>query len=178
MGSRVCKCCEQFTESVLWYDGSTMEGSCHDIQGGPESLFLLNMDYYRIFFFPYQSVCITTIKGLVMSFVWICLWHDPSIRVAFLISKPCAPFLWVKGSPQRRWWWWGLITWSLDSWKISFLVHVIGPWAKWSLDTPDICYLSIAQRAGLSHLEYPGLKAIDPAYALPVDVVNRIFFGR
>ncbi|KAE8686538.1 xyloglucan endotransglucosylase/hydrolase protein 9 [Hibiscus syriacus] len=32
--------------------------------------------------------------------------------------------------------------------------------------------------AGLSLLEYPGLKAIDPAYALPVDVVNRIFFGR
>ncbi|GMY09964.1 geranylgeranyl transferase type-2 subunit beta 1-like isoform X1 [Fagus crenata] len=32
--------------------------------------------------------------------------------------------------------------------------------------------------AGLSHLEYPGLKAIDPAYALPVDVVNRIFLGR
>ncbi|KAM3731682.1 hypothetical protein ACB098_11G000200 [Castanea mollissima] len=30
----------------------------------------------------------------------------------------------------------------------------------------------------LSLLEYPGLKAIDPAYALPVDVVNRIFFGR
>lgn len=29
--------------------------------------------------------------------------------------------------------------------------------------------------AGLSLLEYPGLKAIDPAYALPVDVVNRIF---
>ena len=32
--------------------------------------------------------------------------------------------------------------------------------------------------ARLSLLEYPGLKAIDPAYALPVDVVNRIFFGR
>ncbi|KAB1210110.1 Geranylgeranyl transferase type-2 subunit beta [Morella rubra] len=32
--------------------------------------------------------------------------------------------------------------------------------------------------AGLSLLEYPGLKAVDPAYALPVDVVNRIFFGR
>ncbi|KAE8672717.1 xyloglucan endotransglucosylase/hydrolase protein 9-like [Hibiscus syriacus] len=31
---------------------------------------------------------------------------------------------------------------------------------------------------GLSLLEYPGLKAIDPAYALPVDVVNRIFFSR
>ncbi|KAJ8633319.1 hypothetical protein MRB53_026655 [Persea americana] len=31
--------------------------------------------------------------------------------------------------------------------------------------------------AGLSLLEYPGLKAIDPAYALPVDVVNKIFFG-
>ncbi|XP_031382960.1 geranylgeranyl transferase type-2 subunit beta 1 isoform X2 [Punica granatum] len=32
--------------------------------------------------------------------------------------------------------------------------------------------------AGLSLLEFPGVKAIDPAYALPVDVVNRIFFGR
>ncbi|KAK6116821.1 hypothetical protein DH2020_049451 [Rehmannia glutinosa] len=32
--------------------------------------------------------------------------------------------------------------------------------------------------AGLSLLEYPGLKAIDPAYALPVDVVNRIFLGK
>ncbi|KAK6944403.1 PFTB repeat [Dillenia turbinata] len=31
--------------------------------------------------------------------------------------------------------------------------------------------------AGLSLLEFPGLKPIDPAYALPVDVVNRIFFG-
>jgi len=31
--------------------------------------------------------------------------------------------------------------------------------------------------AGLSLLEYPGLKAIDPAYALPVDFVNRILFG-
>ncbi|XP_020257952.1 geranylgeranyl transferase type-2 subunit beta 1-like isoform X2 [Asparagus officinalis] len=32
--------------------------------------------------------------------------------------------------------------------------------------------------AGLSLMEYPGLKSIDPAYALPVDVVNRIFFGK
>lgn len=32
--------------------------------------------------------------------------------------------------------------------------------------------------AGLSLLEYPGVKAIDPAYALPVDVVNQIFVGR
>ncbi|KAH9792966.1 Geranylgeranyl transferase type-2 subunit beta 1 [Citrus sinensis] len=32
--------------------------------------------------------------------------------------------------------------------------------------------------AGLSLLEYPGLKPIDPAYALPVDVVNRIFFSK
>ncbi|KAI3822616.1 hypothetical protein L1987_10211 [Smallanthus sonchifolius] len=31
--------------------------------------------------------------------------------------------------------------------------------------------------AGLSLLEYPRLKAIDPAYALPVDVVNRIFLN-
>lgn len=39
-------------------------------------------------------------------------------------------------------------------------------------------FLLFACFAGLSLLEYPGLKAIDPAYALPVDVVNRIFFGR
>lgn len=32
--------------------------------------------------------------------------------------------------------------------------------------------------SGLSLLEYPGVKAIDPAYALPVNVVDRIFFGR
>ncbi|KAL6527187.1 hypothetical protein OROGR_016277 [Orobanche gracilis] len=32
--------------------------------------------------------------------------------------------------------------------------------------------------AGLSLLEYPGLKAVDPAYALPVDVVNRVFLGK
>lgn len=32
--------------------------------------------------------------------------------------------------------------------------------------------------AGLSLLEYPGLKPIDPAYALPVHVVDRLFFGQ
>jgi geranylgeranyl transferase type-2 subunit beta len=32
--------------------------------------------------------------------------------------------------------------------------------------------------AGLSLLEYPGVKAIDPAYALPVDIVDRIFYGQ
>ncbi|XP_055827800.1 geranylgeranyl transferase type-2 subunit beta 1-like isoform X1 [Solanum dulcamara] len=32
--------------------------------------------------------------------------------------------------------------------------------------------------AGLSLLEYPGIKPIDPAYALPVDVVNRVMLGR
>ncbi|KAL2647592.1 hypothetical protein AAZX31_05G142800 [Glycine max] len=32
--------------------------------------------------------------------------------------------------------------------------------------------------AGLSLLEYPGLKPVDPAYALPVDVVNRIIFTK
>ncbi|XP_054824196.1 geranylgeranyl transferase type-2 subunit beta 1 isoform X2 [Prosopis cineraria] len=32
--------------------------------------------------------------------------------------------------------------------------------------------------AGLSLLEYPGVKPIDPAYALPVDVVNRIIFSK
>ncbi|XP_009770325.1 geranylgeranyl transferase type-2 subunit beta 1-like isoform X1 [Nicotiana sylvestris] len=32
--------------------------------------------------------------------------------------------------------------------------------------------------AGLSLLEYPGIKPIDPAYALPVDIVNRVILGR
>ncbi|KAH0907478.1 hypothetical protein HID58_039305 [Brassica napus] len=32
--------------------------------------------------------------------------------------------------------------------------------------------------AGLSLLEYPGVKAIDPAYALPVDVINRILLTK
>jgi hypothetical protein len=25
---------------------------------------------------------------------------------------------------------------------------------------------------------YPGLKTIDPAYALPVDIVDRVFYGQ
>lgn len=32
--------------------------------------------------------------------------------------------------------------------------------------------------AGLALLEYLGLKVVDPAYALLVDVVNWIFFSR
>jgi geranylgeranyl transferase type-2 subunit beta len=32
--------------------------------------------------------------------------------------------------------------------------------------------------AGLSLLEYPGVKTIDPAYALPVHVINRILFTK
>nr|ABK24633.1 unknown [Picea sitchensis] len=32
--------------------------------------------------------------------------------------------------------------------------------------------------AGLSLLEYPGLKPLDPAYALPVHVVDRLIFGQ
>ncbi|KAF3505471.1 hypothetical protein F2Q69_00000495 [Brassica cretica] len=32
--------------------------------------------------------------------------------------------------------------------------------------------------AGLSLLEYRGVKAIDPAYALPVDVINRIILNK
>ncbi|VAI86088.1 unnamed protein product [Triticum turgidum subsp. durum] len=32
--------------------------------------------------------------------------------------------------------------------------------------------------AGLSLTEYPGVKPIDPAYALPLDVVNRIFLTK
>ncbi|KAK7822549.1 geranylgeranyl transferase type-2 subunit beta 2 [Quercus suber] len=44
-------------------------------------------------------------------------------------------------------------------------------------DAVDV-YHTYFEVAGLSLLEYLGLKAIDPAYALPVDVVNKIFFGR
>ncbi|PVH37179.1 hypothetical protein PAHAL_6G262600 [Panicum hallii] len=32
--------------------------------------------------------------------------------------------------------------------------------------------------AGLSLMEYPGVKPMDPAYALPLDVVNRIFMRK
>jgi len=32
--------------------------------------------------------------------------------------------------------------------------------------------------AGLSLMEYPGVKPMDPAYALPLDVVNRIFLRK
>lgn len=32
--------------------------------------------------------------------------------------------------------------------------------------------------AGLSLLGYPGVKAIDPAYALPVDVVEKVVLSR
>lgn len=35
-----------------------------------------------------------------------------------------------------------------------------------------------AGSSGLSLLEYPGVKAVDPAYALPVETVNRIFLER
>ncbi|CAI0389925.1 unnamed protein product [Linum tenue] len=42
-------------------------------------------------------------------------------------------------------------------------------------DTVDIFHTYFGV-AGLSFLEYPGVKAIDPAHALPVDVVDRIFF--
>ncbi|CAF1697161.1 unnamed protein product [Brassica napus] len=44
-------------------------------------------------------------------------------------------------------------------------------------DAVDIyhTYLGVA---GLSLLEYPGVQAIDPAYALPVDVINRIIINK
>ncbi|PRQ20298.1 putative protein geranylgeranyltransferase type II [Rosa chinensis] len=60
--------------------------------------------------------------------------------------------------------------------------------AKFILDCQDIENGGISDRPddacdtyhtyfGLSLLEYPGVKAIDPAYALPVDVVNSIILG-
>ncbi|XP_070668173.1 geranylgeranyl transferase type-2 subunit beta 1-like isoform X2 [Malus domestica] len=44
-------------------------------------------------------------------------------------------------------------------------------------DTVDVYHTYFAV-AGFSLLQYPGVKAIDPAYALPVDVVNRITLGK
>ncbi|XP_057465695.1 geranylgeranyl transferase type-2 subunit beta 1-like [Actinidia eriantha] len=41
-----------------------------------------------------------------------------------------------------------------------------------------VAYVTVGIFPCLSLLEYPGLKAIDSAYALPVDVVNMVFFGR
>ncbi|EOY19312.1 hypothetical protein QUC31_006172 [Theobroma cacao] len=83
--------------------------------------------------------------------------------------------------------------WVLSSLIMIDRVHWIdkGKLFKFILDCQDVENGGISDRpddavdvfhtyfgvAGLSLLEYPGLKAIDPAYALPVDVVNRIFFS-
>ncbi|KAH7533373.1 hypothetical protein FEM48_Zijuj04G0123900 [Ziziphus jujuba var. spinosa] len=84
--------------------------------------------------------------------------------------------------------------WVLSSLIMIDRVHWINKekLVKYILDCQDLDNGGISDRpddavdvyhtyfgvAGLSLLEYTGLKAIDPAYALPVDVVNRIFIGR
>jgi geranylgeranyl transferase type-2 subunit beta len=40
------------------------------------------------------------------------------------------------------------------------------------------CSLNDLPETGLSLMEYPGVKPMDPAYALPLDVVNRIFLRK
>ncbi|BBH00033.1 RAB geranylgeranyl transferase beta subunit 2 [Prunus dulcis] len=84
--------------------------------------------------------------------------------------------------------------WALSSLIMIDRVHWINKdkLIKFILDCQDIENGGISDRpddavdvyhtyfgvAGLSLLEYPGLKAIDPAYALPVDVVDRIILDR
>ncbi|RZC50587.1 hypothetical protein C5167_019018 [Papaver somniferum] len=72
--------------------------------------------------------------------------------------------------------------WVLSSLIIIDRVHWIDKdkLARFILDCQDKenVYHTYFGVAGLSLLEYPGIKAIDPAYALPVDVVNRIFFNK
>ncbi len=48
------------------------------------------------------------------------------------------------------------------------------------IDTWTYCWRNLYWHfwSGLSLLEYPGVKAIDPAYALPVDIIDRIFYGQ
>ncbi|KAM1758645.1 hypothetical protein ACFX11_007754 [Malus domestica] len=45
-------------------------------------------------------------------------------------------------------------------------------------DDADEVYYTYFGVARLFLLECPGVKALDPAYALPVDVVNRIILGK
>lgn len=93
---------------------------------------------FFFFFLPFQSQ--TTNQRV--SFVWICLWRDPSIRVSFSITKPCAPMLYGSGNlAYEEGDDGGYDIFSLDSWQISFYMHVIHPWTKWSLDISDLCYL-------------------------------------
>ncbi|RXH96591.1 hypothetical protein DVH24_009095 [Malus domestica] len=84
--------------------------------------------------------------------------------------------------------------WVLSSLVMIDRVHWIDKekLVKFILDCQDIENGGISDRpddavdvyhtyfgvAGLSLLEYPGMKALDPAYALPVDVVNRIILGK
>jgi hypothetical protein len=64
------------------------------------------------------------------------------------------------------------IAWPKNSW--SFQVVYLSNLESFNLSNIKSFIFVVA---GLSLLEYPGLKAIDPAYALPVDFVNRILFG-
>ncbi|CAH2072937.1 unnamed protein product [Thlaspi arvense] len=84
--------------------------------------------------------------------------------------------------------------WVLSSLIMIDRVHWIdkAKLVKFILDSQDLDNGGISDRpndavdifhtyfgiAGLSLLEYPGVKAIDPAYALPVDVINRIIFTK
>ncbi|XP_009347576.2 geranylgeranyl transferase type-2 subunit beta 1 isoform X1 [Pyrus x bretschneideri] len=84
--------------------------------------------------------------------------------------------------------------WVLSSLVMIDRVHWIDKekLVKFILDCQDIENGGISDRpddavdvyhtyfgvAGLSLLEYPEVKALDPAYALPVDVVNRVILGK
>ncbi|RVW72500.1 Geranylgeranyl transferase type-2 subunit beta 1 [Vitis vinifera] len=82
---------------------------------------------------------------------------------------------------------------AVDVFHTYFGVAAPAPVPIWTVDSAGglvlyICLIYCHQydhfttffpvNAGLSLLEYPGVKAVDPAYALPVHVVNRIFFSR
>jgi geranylgeranyl transferase type-2 subunit beta len=84
--------------------------------------------------------------------------------------------------------------WVLSSLIMIDRVHWIekAKLVKFILDSQDMDNGGISDRpsstvdifhtyfgvAGLSLLEYPGVKTIDPAYALPVHVINRILFTK
>ncbi|RVW26785.1 Geranylgeranyl transferase type-2 subunit beta 1 [Vitis vinifera] len=68
---------------------------------------------------------------------------------------------------------------AVDVFHTYFGVAAPAPVPIWTVDSAGGLVLSQdLVHHGLSLLEYPGVKAVDPAYALPVHVVNRIFFSR
>ncbi|KAL0709406.1 hypothetical protein Bca4012_016384 [Brassica carinata] len=98
----------------------------------------------------------------------------PDVGVKLLSDKK--PFIEFIGSTKQ--------SLSSSSWTVRFVSHMSrkvvlenGGISDRPDDAVDIFHTYFGV-AGLSLLEYPGVQAIDPAYALPVDVINRIILNK